>query len=132
MKGSRRLRVALGAALCCLAAVALPARAQAAQCGLPDSKPLWIEFSDGSVGFRAQVFRRPGLVLASNGVSDEQWLRGGGAQTIYWVMKLERLVGTNLAPANPASVLGAADVIFDQAVAATGCGTPWIALNELR
>ena len=130
--GSRRFRATLGIALCCLAAVVLPARAHAAQCGLPDSKPLWIEFSDGSVGFRAQIFRRPGLVLASNGVSDEQWLRAGGAQTIYWVMKLERLVGTNLAPADPASVPGAADVIFDQAAAATGCATPWIALNELR
>jgi hypothetical protein len=132
MQGAWLLRATLGAALCCLAAAAVPGRAEAAQCGLPDSNPLWIEFSDGSVGFRAQVFRRPGLVLASNGVADEQWLRAGGAQTIYWVMKLERLVGTNLAPADPASVPRAADTIFDQAVAATGCATPWIALNELR
>src|SRR2546423_9927132 len=101
MKGPR---AAIAAVFCCVAAVAVPGRAYAAECGLPDAKPLWIEFSDGSVGFRAQVFRRSGLVLASNGVADEQWLRGGGAQTIYWVMKLERLVGTNVAPADPAGV----------------------------
>jgi hypothetical protein len=129
VKGSRAVLAGLA---CAVAAFALPGRAQAAQCGLPDAKPLWIEFSDGSVGFRAQVFRRPGLVLASNGVSDEQWLRAGGAQTIYWVMKLERLAGTNVAPADPATVPNAADVIYEQAVAATGCATPWIALNELR
>ena len=125
-------RLCIAAALACAALVVAPGRAHAAQCGLPDAKPLWIEFSDGSVGFRAQVFRRPGLVLASNGVADETWLRAGGAQTIYWVMKLERLVGTNVAPADPAGVAQAADVIFDQAAAATGCSTPWVGLNELR
>ena len=26
--------------------------AQAAQCGLPDASPWWIDFSDGSVSFR--------------------------------------------------------------------------------
>jgi hypothetical protein len=128
----KRSRCVVAALVCALAAAALPGRAHAAQCGLPDSKPLWIEFSDGSVGFRGQVFRRPGLVLAANGVAEEQWLRAGGARTIYWVMKLERLVGTNVRPGDPTAVPPAADLIFDQAVAATGCATPWIALNELR
>src|SRR5256714_14870364 len=112
MKGPR---AAIAAVFCCVAAVAVPGRAYAAQCGLPDSKPLWIEFSDGSVGFRGQVFRRPGLVLASNGVADEQWLRAGGAQAIYWGMKLERLGGTNVPPGGPSGAQRAAGTVFGTA-----------------
>lgn len=110
----------------------MPGHARAAPCGLPDSTPLHVEFADGSVQFRAQVFRRPGLVLAANGVPESRFLRAGGAQTIYWVMRLEVLVGTPDAPADPAGVPAAADATFDRAAAASSCATPLVALNELR
>jgi hypothetical protein len=47
-------------------------------------------------------------------------------------MNLEKFVGTPQAPADPANVGAAADRLFDQAVASSGCPTPWIALNEMR
>lgn len=120
------------AAATCFAAVALaPDRAAAAACGLPDAQPLHIEFGDGSVKFRNEVFRRPGVVVATNGVIPADHLRAGGAHTVYWWMKLENLVGTADVPADPATVEAAADRIFDFAVPSTGCATPWIAFNEL-
>ena len=114
-----------------LAALAAPGLARAAQCGLPDAQPLHIEFGDGSVKFRNEVFRRPGVVVATNGVIPADHLRAGGAQTVYWWMKLENLVGTADVPADPATVEAAADRIFDFAVPSTACATPWIAFNEL-
>src|SRR5256885_10884406 len=36
------------------------------------------------------------------------------------------------APADPTTVAGAAQKLFDQAVASSGCPTPLIALNELN
>ena len=41
--------------------------AVAAQCGLPDAKPLWIEYSEGSVGFRQAIFAKPGIIAATSG-----------------------------------------------------------------
>jgi len=103
-----------------------------AQCGLPDAKPLWIEYSEGSVGFRQDVFGRPGIIAATSGSAVPAALRSGGAQTVYWHMKLGALVGTTTAPADPASIAPAAQKLFDQAVASTTCATPLIALNELN
>ena len=109
--------------------LAQPARAQ--QCGLPDTQPLWIEFSDGSVQFRDQIFGHPGVIAATRGTAVAQSLRRRGAKTVYWEMNLERFVGTPTAPADPATVAGAADRLFDAAAASSACQTPWIALNEL-
>jgi hypothetical protein len=103
-----------------------------AQCGLPDAKPLWIEYSEGSVGFRQAVFAKPGIIAATSGSAVPAALRSGGAQTVYWHMKLGALVGTTTAPADPASIAPAAQKLFDQAVASTTCTTPLIALNELN
>jgi hypothetical protein len=72
---------------------------------LPESKPLWIDYSEGSVGFRDAVFARPGIVAATSGVAVPQTLRNGGARTVYWHMKLGALVGTTTAPADPATDL---------------------------
>ena len=108
-----------------------PHAARAQQCGLPDAQPLWIEFSDGSVQFRNAVFGHAGVIAATKGTAVASALRKRGAETIYWEMNLERFVGTPTKPADPATVTGAADRLFDSAVASTGCETPWVALNEL-
>ena len=47
-------------------------------------------------------------------------------------MKLGAIVGTTTAPADPATIVPAAQKLFDQAVASTTCSTPLIALNELN
>ena len=122
------------AVLFCYAAVgpAGAGAAVAAQCGLPDTKPLWIEYSEGSVGFRQAVFAKPGIIVATSGSAVPATLRSGGAQTVYWYMKLGAIVGTTTAPAAPATIAAAAQKLFDQAVASTTCATPLIALNELN
>jgi hypothetical protein len=106
--------------------------AVAAQCGLPDTKPLWIEYAEGSVGFRQAVFARPGIVAATSGTAVPAALRRGGAQTVYWQMKLGAIVGTTTAPADPATIPDAAQKLFDRAAASSACATPLIALNELN
>ena len=113
----------------------LPGQAHAsptAACGLPDAKPLWIEYSEGSVGFRQDVFAKPGIVAGTSGTAMPAALRKGGAQTVYWWMKLGSIVGTTTAPADPATIAPAAQKLFDQAAASSGCATPYIALNELN
>jgi hypothetical protein len=107
-------------------------RAQAAACGLPDATPLWIDYAEGSVGFRQAIFGRPGIVAATSGKAVPVALRAGGAQTVYWQMKLGAIVGTTTAPADPASIDAAAQKLFDTAAASSGCSTPLIALNELN
>jgi hypothetical protein len=102
------------------------------QCGLPDVKPLWIEYAEGSVGFRQAIFAKPGVVVATSGAAVPAALRSGGAQTVYWHMKLGAIVGTTIVPADPATIDAAAQKLFDQAVASTTCATPLIALNELN
>ena len=108
------------------------AQALALPCGLPSTQPLWVDFADTSVGFRMTVFGRSGLILASAGLTGPEQLRSLGAQTVYWHMKLGRLVGTPTAPADPTTIAAAADGLFQKAVASSGCATPVIALNELN
>ena len=124
-------------ALCLVAVAALVAAAapsaHAAQCGLPDGQPWWIEFSDGSVSFRNQVFARSGVIAATQGgPTVPKQLRAGGAQTVFWQMRLGDLVGTTSAPKDPATIPAAADRLFTRAVAGSECQTPIIGLNELN
>jgi len=126
------VRTAAVIVLVLLGAFASAHRAEAAACGLPDTTPLWIDFADGSVTFRDPVFGKPGVIAASAGTAVPAALRTEGAQTVYWQMKLGALVGTTTAPADPTTVAGAAQKLFDQAVASSGCPTPLIALNELN
>lgn len=110
-----------------------PARgATAAACGLPDSKPLWIDFTDGTVPFGLQVFGKPGITIATPGTGLPPQFRQTGAGTAYWEMKLGSIVGTTTAPADPELITGRAQAMFDRAVARSGCATPLIALNELN
>ena len=73
-------------------------------CGLPDVRPLWVDYAEGSVSFRNEVFGRPGVVAATSGTQNAADLRAGGAQTVYWWMKLNRLAGTPSAPTDPAAI----------------------------
>jgi hypothetical protein len=104
----------------------------AAACGLPDAPPLWLEYSEGAVGFRNEVFGKPGIVAATSGALVSQGLRARGAQTVHWEGKLGLLVGTTTKPFDPATIDAAAQRVFDRAVTTTECQTPWVALNELN
>lgn len=123
-----RLRILLAAIV---AALFCAPSALAGPCGLPDTAPLWVDYAEGSVTFRNELFRRPGLVLASSGTTVPQTLRDGGAQTVYWQMKLTRIVGTPSAPADAGTVAAAAEELVARAAASSGCATPLIALEEL-
>jgi hypothetical protein len=105
--------------------------AQAAQCGLPDAAPWWIDFSDGSVSFRDSVFKAPGVIAASTGTQAPTSLRAGGAQTVYWYMHLDAIVGSPTAPADAAGIPAAAAELLAAAQTSSGCSTPIIALNEM-
>ena len=101
-------------------------------CGLPDERPLWLEYAEGSVSFRNDVFGRPGVIAATSGTVNSSELRARGAQTVYWWMKLNRVAGTPSAPTDAATVAAGITEIVDKAVAATECETPVIVLNELN
>jgi hypothetical protein len=101
-------------------------------CGLPDVRPLWIEYAEGSVSFRNDVFGRPGVVAATSGTVNAAALRAGGAHTVYWWMKLNRVAGTPAAPTDAATVAAGITEMVDKAIAATECQTPVIVINELN
>ena len=121
------LRFVLAAA----AALVFAPGALAGPCGLPDAKPLWVDYAESSVGFREELFKRPGLVLASSGTTVPESLRAGGAQTVYWHMKLSRIVGTPSQPADPGTVAEGAAQLLERAAASSGCATPLVALEEM-
>src|SRR5918911_2740700 len=66
-------------------------------CALGSSRPLWIDFADGSVPFW-EVFARPGVIAAASNFIFPAQLRARGAKTIYWDMPLDRRVGTPTEP----------------------------------
>ena len=113
-------------------ALLLPGIARAA-CGEPEGLPLRVEYAEGAVApaIRNELFARPGLVLATSSAAARE-LRAAGASTMYWQMRLDRLIGLTTAPADPATIEAAADRIYAFARSATGCDTPGIALNELQ
>jgi hypothetical protein len=124
--------VALVAALAGVALLAHPPEARAQACGLPDTKPLWIDYSDGTVPFGLELFGRPGITVATGGANLPPQLRQLGAGTVYWENKLGGVVGTTTAPADPSLMETRAQALFDRAEARSNCTTPWIALNELN
>ena len=101
-------------------------------CGLPDQRPLWLDYAEGSVSFRNDVFGRPGVIAATSGTVNAADLRARGAQTVYWWMKLNRVAGTPSAPTDAATVAAGITEIVDKAIAATECPTPVVVLNELN
>jgi hypothetical protein len=101
-------------------------------CGLPDERPIWVDYAEGSVSFRNDVFGKPGVVAATSGTVNASELRARGAHTVYWWMKLNRVVGTPSAPTEPGTVAAGVTEIVDKAIAATECSTPVVVLNELN
>ena len=77
------LAVAAFAAASTPAAAAGPAIADA--CGLPETKPLWIDYGTPEL---ISVFGRPGVIVAGSGVDYPTRARAAGAKTVYWDMYL--------------------------------------------
>ena len=102
--------------------------AAAAPCGLPDSKPLWVDYGAPEL---IERFGRPGVVVAGSGVDYPTRARAAGAKTVYWDMYLSARVGTPMKPADPHGLPAKAQRVFDFAVLSAGCPDPVIALNEL-
>jgi hypothetical protein len=115
-------------------ALARAPHAPAAQCGLPDAQPWWIDFASGSVSFRYYIWGRPGLIAATEGgPTVPAKLQHYGVKTVFWQMRLGDVVGTTSKPADPASIPAAAQKLYEKAVAGSaGCAQPVIALNELN
>ena len=136
----RTAKLLLVLALLC-AGLAIPAPASAhhwtpGACGFPTQLPLRIEYAEVSVSptILDEIFgpARPPLVLASSGVTVPPRVRALGAHTAFWQMKIERMLGTTVRPADPATIVPAADRLYERAVVSTGCRAPLIALNELQ
>ena len=105
-------------------------------CGLPTALPLQVEYAEVAVSpaILGEVFgpARPSLVLATSGRTFPEQLRELGAHTVFWQMKLERLIGGTSSAALAESIEPAADQLYERAVRETGCAFPTIALNELQ
>jgi len=121
-----KVLVAIVIAAGAFAAVSGPAAA--APCGLPDAKPLWIDYGAPELIGR---FGRPGVVVAGSGEAYPAKARSLGAQTVYWDMYLNTRVGTPSAPVHHDLLPGRAQRVFDFAVLSAGCSDPVIAMNEL-
>jgi hypothetical protein len=125
-----RAFLGVAAALVLGAAVLVP-RGHAdepANCGLPPSGPLWVDYA----GHDAPITPKPGMVLAvSSGTEIPTQMRQAGAATIFFDLNLNKRVGTTSSPADPATIPDRAKREFDFAVQVTGCAHPLIAENEL-
>jgi hypothetical protein len=122
---SKHLLIALAAAV---ALVAAAEPAQAANCGLPETKPLWVDYGTPE---RISVFGRPGVIVAGSGVDYPTRARAAGAKTVYWDMYLSSRVGTPMKPLDAAGLPAKAQRVFDFAVLSAGCPDPVIVMNEL-
>ena len=102
--------------------------AAAAPCGLPETKPLWVDYGAPELISR---FGRPGVVVAGSGEAYPAAARAAGARTVAWDMYLSSRVGTPSEPADPHALPARAARYFDFAVLSAGCPDPVIAMNEL-
>ena len=115
--------------LCALAAAFAPGRASATDpCGRPEGHAHWIDFGWPDL---ADIFGRPGAILAVSSGDFPAKMRAAGAITVYWDMYLNRRVGQPSAPADRDSIVPTANRLFDYAATQSSCSTPWIAENEL-
>jgi hypothetical protein len=117
--------------LACLGALLVAAPAQAGQCDLPDAKPLWVDFADGSVPFWSSVFAKPGIVAAASNLIVPPQLRAAGAKTVAFDLNFKNRVGSPSVPASAEKIVPAADKLFDAAAQWSACDKPLVALNEL-
>ncbi|HUQ21711.1 MAG TPA: hypothetical protein VM049_01720 [Gaiellaceae bacterium] len=102
--------------------------ASAGRCGLPDTKPLWVDYGAPELLGR---FGRPGVVVAGSGADYPAKARALGARTVYWDNYLSTRIGTPSAPADRDLLPARAQRVFDFAVLSAGCPDPVIAMNEL-
>ncbi len=98
-------RIGLCVFACIALAAAWPHAARTAQCGLPDTSPLWIDYGDAAVPFWKAVFAHPGLIVATSGTGQASQLRAAGAQTVFFDLNLTNRVGTPTAPTDPNSIV---------------------------
>jgi hypothetical protein len=125
------LALVAGALVAPLGSAPEQAQARGAACDLPDGRPMWVDFGDGSVPFWDRIFRRPGLVVAASNFLMPPQLRAGGAKTVYFDLNLKTRVGTTTAPLPFVQTLDWADRMYLRAAASAGCDQPVMALNEL-
>jgi hypothetical protein len=110
---------------------AAPEAATADACSLPNKKPVWIDFADGSVPFW-ELFAKPGTVDAASNFIFPPQIRARGAKTVYFDLNFTRRTGTPTEPADPAVVADRANRFYTYASNAMGCSNPVIAENELQ
>ena len=110
---------------------AAPEAATGAACTLPSTKPVWIDFADGSVPFWEQ-FAKPGIVAAASNFIYPAQIRARGAKTVYFDLNFTRRTGTPTEPADPATVVDRANRLYTYASNALACSHPVIAENELQ
>ena len=128
-----RVSLALLAAVVLVPTAGAQSSRTSGECGLPDAAPIWIDYGESSVKADTRaVFARPGTVMATSGTVVPAAFRQAGAATTYFELHLPNLVGDTSSAADPATVVPAADALYDKAVKTTACATPWIALNELQ
>jgi hypothetical protein len=108
-----------------------PAAATGDACALPPTKPVWIDFADGSVPYWEQ-FARPGVVAAASNFIFPPQIRARGAKTVYFDLNFTRRTGTPTEPADPATVADRANRLYTYASNAMGCSRPVITENELQ
>jgi hypothetical protein len=115
-------------AACALAAFGAWSHAARADCGLPSSGPLWVDFA----GHDAPIPAKPGLTLAvASGTTAPAQMRAAGAATVMIDLNFNKRVGTTTNPADPSTLEAKAQALFAYAQTVTGCATPTIAENEL-
>jgi hypothetical protein len=130
----KRVSLLLLLAVAGLTASARPAAPKAATgdaCALPSTKPVWIDFADGSVPFWEQ-FARPGVVAAASNFIFPAQIRARGAKTVYFDLNFTRRTGTPTEPADPATVADRANRFYTYASNSMGCSKPVITENELQ
>jgi len=124
-----RNRLLLLISLCAVAGAFAPGQALATDpCGRPEARLHWIDF--GFPDF-ANVFGRPGTILAVSSGDFPAQMRATGALTVYWDMYLNKRVGQPATPADPSTAVDRANRLYDYASQQSSCSTPWIAENEL-
>src|SRR3712207_7447157 len=66
--------------------------------------------------FRSDVEKelsRPGVIAGASSGTFPARLRAAGAKTVYWDMYLNRRVGQPATPADPATIVGRANSLFE-------------------
>jgi hypothetical protein len=107
----------------------------AGQCGIGAEQTVWAEYGWPSL---LPILAKPGTLLAvstaGDGHSGDAYaaeVRGRGAATYAFDLKLTRKVGTPSSPADPSTIEAAADAEYAKAVERAGCATPLVVENEL-